>query len=397
MKVIIIGSGVAGSVLADLLSEQKHEVLVLEREKRPGGMCKSYYKQGFTYEYGPHILAMHNCSAKASKYIQSKISTYKTQLTTASSVGGKLTFYPPSIYSADRLGIGEQVRAELDQRPEEADESNFETYLVDKVGPTMYKLFFQNFTQKFWGVNPSQLSADWAKTRRLGEKIDTKRMFFNEKWCSYPETDWNELFSNLLKGKRVLYDMEVSSVDFTEKEIKFKNGGVESYDLLISTMHIDSLFNQRYGELPYTGYRIEPVVLDRHCYVKLDDDPVSMTYYPDSDVEYCRVSDYGTFQQKTHYPYSRRTIVTFEYPDSSIRLYPFSDARSTRLFEKYLADAAGQDSLITFGRMGLYKYLTTDTTVEMAFRLMEHIHNWQKMDVEARTEAYRYVRGEWNN
>ena len=128
MKIIIIGSGVAGSVLADLLSEENHEVVVLEREKRPGGMCKSYYKQGFTYEYGPHILAMHNCSAKASAYIQSKISTYKTQLTTASSVGGKLTFYPPSIYSADRLGIGEQVRAELEQRPEVADESNFETY-----------------------------------------------------------------------------------------------------------------------------------------------------------------------------------------------------------------------------------------------------------------------------
>jgi phytoene dehydrogenase-like protein len=57
MKIIIIGSGVAGSVLADLLSNTSHTVTVIEKDFSPGGMCKSYYKDGFTYEYGPHILA----------------------------------------------------------------------------------------------------------------------------------------------------------------------------------------------------------------------------------------------------------------------------------------------------------------------------------------------------
>ena len=69
MKITIIGAGVAGSVLCDILTEIGHEVTVIEKFKSPGGMCKSYYKDGFTYEYGPHILATHHSTKLAKNYI----------------------------------------------------------------------------------------------------------------------------------------------------------------------------------------------------------------------------------------------------------------------------------------------------------------------------------------
>ena len=72
MKIIIIGTGVAGSVMADMLTKKGHKITLIEKDNKPGGMCKSYYKGGFTYEYGPHILAMHNCSKKSENYIKSK-------------------------------------------------------------------------------------------------------------------------------------------------------------------------------------------------------------------------------------------------------------------------------------------------------------------------------------
>ena len=73
MKIVIVGTGVAGSVMADMLTSRGFDVLLLEKETVPGGMCKSYYKEGFTYEYGPHILAVHNCSKKSADYLKSKI------------------------------------------------------------------------------------------------------------------------------------------------------------------------------------------------------------------------------------------------------------------------------------------------------------------------------------
>ena len=45
------------------------------------------------------------------------------------------------------------------------------------------------------------------------------------------------------------------------------------------------------------------------------------------------------------------------------------DDKNIEMFDKYLIEASKYKNLITFGRLGLYKYLTTDTTVAMVFRL----------------------------
>ena len=83
MKIVIIGAGVAGSVLADMLHKRGDNPIIFEKDEKPGGMCKSYYKNGFVYEYGPHILAVHNCSEKARTYIKSKIDVIRTELSSA--------------------------------------------------------------------------------------------------------------------------------------------------------------------------------------------------------------------------------------------------------------------------------------------------------------------------
>lgn len=397
MNIIIIGAGVAGSVLANLLAQRNHKITILEKDKTPGGMCKSYYKEGFIYEYGPHILANHNCSGRTIDYIRSKISTVDTQLTTATCVNNKITHYPPSIESAAELGFKDQVIQELKELPSEPDNTNFETYLISKVGKTLYHLFFENFTRKFWGTNPKELSAYWAKIRHLGENINSKKMFFNEKWCAYPKNDWNELFINLLKDIEVIYDVNIVKIDFGKKILYSENGDMIEYDFLISTMHIDRLFDFSLGKLDYAGYRIEPVILNKKHYEKYNNLPVSMTYYPSNSIKFCRVTDYGTFQKKTRYPYENKTIVTFEYPDKSIRLYPFTDEKNNALFQSYLTKITEYDSVFTFGRMGTYKYLTTDTTVEMAFRSIDYIEKWNRMDREGRSQAYLAIRGDWSN
>lgn len=397
MKIIIIGAGVAGSVLADMLSKRGDNPIVFEKDNKPGGMCKSYYKNGFVYEYGPHILAVHNCSEKAAIYIKSKIDVIRTEPNSASYINDTVTYYPPSIFSAELLGISEKVQNEIAQLPQAPDETNFETYLRTKVGNTLYKLFFESFTRKFWGIEPKLLSADWAKIRRLGEKIDSKKMFFTEKWCAYPKKDWNELFSNILKNINVLYDAEISRINLKEKNVIMDCGNKMSFDMVISTMPIDELFNYKFEKLRYAGYRIKPVILNRKHHLLLENQPVSMTYYPGEEFPYCRVTDYGSFQKKEDFPYNNSTIITYEYSDENVRLYPFMDKENLNKFDKYLKEAANYPHLLTFGRMGLYKYLTTDTTVEMAFRTMTFFKEWMNMDPGSRYQAYKKIRGTWSN
>ncbi|MCF8033506.1 MAG: FAD-dependent oxidoreductase [Desulfarculaceae bacterium] len=53
VETIILGGGLTGLSLAQYL---EGETLVLEAKDRPGGLCRSFVKDGFTYDIGGHIL-----------------------------------------------------------------------------------------------------------------------------------------------------------------------------------------------------------------------------------------------------------------------------------------------------------------------------------------------------
>ena len=58
MKYAILGGGLSAISTAFFLQERQdtEEILILEKEKRPGGLCRSITKDGYTYDIGPHIL-----------------------------------------------------------------------------------------------------------------------------------------------------------------------------------------------------------------------------------------------------------------------------------------------------------------------------------------------------
>ena len=57
MKIAILGGGISGCALARMLAADGHNVTVLEKTERPGGLCKSRKYGEFTFdEAGGHIL-----------------------------------------------------------------------------------------------------------------------------------------------------------------------------------------------------------------------------------------------------------------------------------------------------------------------------------------------------
>lgn len=58
MKYVILGGGLSAISTAFFLQERNdaEEILILEKEERPGGLCRSITKDGYTYDIGPHIL-----------------------------------------------------------------------------------------------------------------------------------------------------------------------------------------------------------------------------------------------------------------------------------------------------------------------------------------------------
>ena len=58
MKTIILGAGLSGISTAYFLQGKKgfEDITLIEKESRPGGLCRSIQKNGYTYDIGPHIL-----------------------------------------------------------------------------------------------------------------------------------------------------------------------------------------------------------------------------------------------------------------------------------------------------------------------------------------------------
>ena len=54
--VVIIGGGLAGLTAGRTLLEAGKEYLILEAGDRPGGLCRTEYKNGFTFDYTGHLL-----------------------------------------------------------------------------------------------------------------------------------------------------------------------------------------------------------------------------------------------------------------------------------------------------------------------------------------------------
>ena len=66
-----------------------------------------------------------------------------------------------------RIGLS-YARARL--RPI-ANESSLEDFMVNRFGRELYATFFEDYTEKVWGVPPSRIKADWGAQRIKGLSV----------------------------------------------------------------------------------------------------------------------------------------------------------------------------------------------------------------------------------
>ena len=48
------------------------------------------------------------------------------------------------------------------------EEKSLEDFYINRFGRPLYKMFFEDYTEKVWGVHPSKLGADWGAQRVKG-------------------------------------------------------------------------------------------------------------------------------------------------------------------------------------------------------------------------------------
>jgi UDP-galactopyranose mutase len=407
LNVVVIGAGFAGACAAWMLREHiGADVTVLERAAVPGGMLRTLQTpEGIPYEYGPRVLSVFRGTHDALEFVQRFLDLEPRDIYQGTRLRPDYPVipFPVDLESLTRLPCGEQIRQELAEIREAgapAGERNLRDYLESTVGPTLTALAFEGFNEKFWGRRLEEMPATWGKLRRLervAEKGDYRLPSVAPHY--YPRGGFNRLFDRLLDGIPVRYDVVAERVEREGRTTTVvTNYGEFRADLVVATGPIDEMLGYRFGPLEWRGYRVETEVIDAGRGPVLgeapDGVPYSWVYTPWSDTPVARTTDFGVIHHGRGAD-GVRSVLLREIVDDRVRMYPvwWEDDR----FYRYLEAAAAAPGCVPLGRLGLYKYVTTDTTYGMVKRMIDQLDVLIGGDAAQRVDAMREVRGDWDD
>lgn len=143
-----------------------------------------------------------------------------------------------------RIGF-EYVYAQVFKRKEE----NLEDYMINKFGKSLYKMFFEDYTEKVWGRNPKEISAEWGAQRIKGLSLTKailniiKKPFRNESIDQKNiETSLIEQFYYPKKGPGQLWEAMANKIVELGGEIVFNSTviGINTERNTISSVIIDN-------------------------------------------------------------------------------------------------------------------------------------------------------------
>ncbi len=285
-------------------------------------------------------------------------------------------FYSYPIHEDDipKMRLKDQIYQELEKRNINNEPDDFEEYWINRVGPTLYNMFVNQYSKKMWTID-SNKELDTFNWSAKDNPIDSgSKECYKGSLMSYPisKNGYNEYFEKTIEGSKLMLNKSVKTVDLEKKSVTLEDGSVLSGDIIVSSMSIDQLNNCSLGELPYAGRDFIPFVLP--CKQVFPGD-IRFCHYTQSEI-YTRIVEYKKFT----YHESEDTLLVMEIPSKRNKLYPYMIKKYLDLAKKY--NQALPEGIYSIGRAGTYKYSTIEQTIVQAFEVCKKITGKSEDDMD---------------
>ena len=352
--VVVAGAGFAGSVIAERMAESSGmRVLVCDTRDHVAGNAHDAPDAAgiLVHRYGPHIF--HTNAQEVVDYLSRFTAWRPYEHRVLADLGDRRLPMPinrttlaavfgctlPDDASAERLlaELAEPVATIATARDA----------VVATVGRRLYRTFFEGYTRKQWGLDPSEL--DHSVTARVPARVTDDDRYFLDRFQAMPRDGYTRMFERMLDHPRI--DLALGT-DFHDLDRDI------AAPLTIYTGPIDRYFGHRFGALPYRSLEFRFETHDRRRFQE-----VGVVNYPDPAVPWTRITEYKHLTGQVH----PQTTVSYEIARAEgDPFYPIPRAENRALYRQYDALARTTPGVVFTGRLGSYQYFNMDQVVGQA-------------------------------
>ena len=363
-KILIIGAGFSGAVIARELAEAGHVVEVIDGRNHVSGNChteRDAQTGVMVHVYGPHIF--HTDNERVWNYIQrfGQFMPYVNRVKTIAK--GKVYSLPVNLHTINQFfNVAlrpNEARALIEEKAnhEIIEPKSFEEQALKFVGNELYEAFFKGYTLKQWGTDPQNLPASILK--RLPLRFNYDDNYFNHKYQGMPEHGYTEIVQAMLSHPNI-------SVTLGQKLTRDEVRARSDVSHVFYSGPIDAWFDFANGRLGYRTLDFERGEAEG------DYQGGAVVNYGDQEVPFTRISEHKHFAPwETH----ESTVYFKEYSracgEQDIPYYPVRLVEEKNMLSEYV-DLAKREPNITFvGRLGTYRYLDMDVTIKEALEVAD--------------------------
>ena len=370
--IVIIGAGLAGSVLAERFAKSGKKILVIERRKHIAGNCYDELDANgiLIHKYGPHLF--HTDDAQIWKYLSRFTEWHLYNHRVKAVIDGKpvpLPFNFNTLHEVFPKSLADKLEAALLRNFEygkkvpilelkQSADTDLQ-FLADFV----YEKIFLHYTEKQWGLSPDKISG--AVTARVPIFVGRDDRYFNDRFQALPKFGYAKLVQNMLAHKNIKLLLNTDFHDVMalrdEKIYLFRK---QFKGRLIYTGQLDELFNKKFGELPYRSIDMKFETIDAENFQS-----APVVNYP-NNYDFTRITEF----KQIHPTQVPRTTILKEYPQTYVAgenepYYPIFTDEARAAYEKYSAELARFKNITAVGRLAEYRYYDIDDIVKRALEV----------------------------
>ena len=323
-KILIVGAGFSGAVIARELAEAGHDITVIDARDHVAGNAYDYINNhGIRmHAYGPHLF--HTNNKEVYDYL------------------GKFTEWVPYKHKVKAvLKDGSYVTLPVNRLTKAA------------IGPeNIIDTFIRPYTRKMWGMEIEEL--DPSIINRVPIRDDDNEYYFpDDEFQAVPRDGYTELIKNMLDWNNITVKLGV----------KFDKSMEVNYDYIFNSMPIDAYYDYCHGELPYRSIKFHHVNI-----------PTSKIL-PTATVNFTHNGPYTRMTEWKNIPNhginSEMTTITYEEPcdyrtNDMQRYYPVKDVSGTNRSIYKLYAEMPHPKMQFIGRCGMYVYIDMHQAVASA-------------------------------